>query len=351
MITTGGHLVNTSRTNSKITQRAVALVSSLLVTHGAVSEDKKSDPAIGAKPVLEDRYPERRTAFRDGVTGLADVTYSIISGFRPLTLDLYLPASKAEGGWPAIVYVHGGGWMSGHTRHSGAFENWPEVLASIASRGYVVASVNYRLSAEASFPAAAHDVKAAVRWLRANAQRYGIDTRRLGIWGGSAGGQLAALTGTSCGVMAHEPVAAQAKAPAQSDCVQAVVTWYGVFDFQPIVQSAEAVSPASKYLGCHFATCTESAIALASPIRHVDRSDPPFLLIHGALDKTVAVSQSERFHDALLAHGVKSQLLVLPNVDHSFIADTPRQTRTMSLRALQATIEFFDATLSSNSDR
>lgn len=304
-----------------------------------------SEPAIGTKAVLEDRYPERRIAFPGGVTGLPDLTYSTVSGFRPLTLDLYLPVGAVSGGAPVIVYVHGGGWTSGHTRHSGAFENWPGVLASLASKGYVVASLNYRLSGEAPSPAAEQDVKSAVRWLRANATRFGIDKRRIGIWGGSAGGQLAALAGTSCGVSALEPPVEEAKAPLESDCVQAVVAWYGVFDFTPLAKNASVPPNIARYLGCEAGGCTEESIALASAVRYVDGSDPPFLLIHGALDKTVAVAQSERFHAALQASAVKSQLIVLPDVDHSFVGNTAELTRNASLRALRATIDFFDATL------
>ncbi len=311
---------------------------------GALGAEIDEEPAVAARPVLEDRYPERRTTFPHGVTGIADVTYSVVSGFRPLTLDLYLPASKAEGGLPVIIYVHGGGWTGGHTRHSGAFENWPGVLASIAHRGYVVASLNYRLSAEAPSPAAEHDVKSAIRWLRVSSSRFGIDAQRIGIWGGSAGGQLAALAGTSCRVAALEPPTADAATSAMSDCVQAVVTWYGVFDFSPLVQTTTA-TPATRYLGCEPGRCSDEAVALASAIRHIDRSDPPFLLIHGALDKTVAASQSEKFHAALSAHGVKSQLLVLPDVDHSFVGSSEELTRAASLRALRATTDFFDATL------
>jgi acetyl esterase/lipase len=295
--------------------------------------------------VLEDRYPERRIAFPAGVTGLPDLTYSMVSGFRPLTLDLYLPASQRSGGAPVIIYVHGGGWTSGHTRHSGAFENWPGVLASIASRGYVVASLNYRLSGEAPSPAAEQDVKSAVRWLRYNAARFGVDKRRIGIWGGSAGGQLAALAGTSCGVAALEPAVADAKAPVESDCVQGVVAWYGVFDLAPLAKDVTAPPPVARYLGCDAGRCQDEKIALASAIRYIDKTDPPFLLIHGALDKTVAVSQSERFHAALQANAVKSQLIVLPDVDHSFVGNTAALTRDASLRALRATIDFFDATL------
>ena len=176
----------------------------------------------------------RRISGRRDQTSRSDVFDG--EGFRPLTLDLYLPASQVRGGAPVIIYVHGGGWTSGHTRHSGAFENWPGVLASLAGRGYVVASLNYRLSGEAPSPAAAQDVKSAVRWLRGNATRFGVDKRRIGISGGSAGGQLAALAGTSCGVAALEPPVADEKAPLESDCVQAVVAWYGVFDVAPLVK-------------------------------------------------------------------------------------------------------------------
>jgi acetyl esterase/lipase len=320
----------------------------LLLMSGAALGDTRSmsdEPAIGTKPVLEDRYPERRIAFPNGVNGLPDLTYSTVTGFRPLTLDLYLPAAQVSGGAPVIIYVHGGGWTSGHTRHSGAFENWPGVLASLAGRGYVVASLNYRLSGEAPFPAAEQDVKSAVRWLRANAVRFGIDKRRIGIWGGSAGGQLAALAGTSCGVQALEPLVADAKPPAESECVQAVVAWYGVFDFTPLASNGTAPPPVARYLDCEQGACTDEQISLASPIRYIDRSDPPFLLIHGALDKTVAPSQSEKFHAALLASAVRSQLLVLPDVDHSFVGSTAQLTRDASLRALHATIDFFDRTL------
>src|SRR4051812_14686555 len=194
---------------------AVLTLANGLALGDAPSTD--SEPAIGAKAVLEDRYPERRVAFPGGVTGLPDLVYSTVAGFRPLTLDLYLPPESVSGGAPVIIYVHGGGWTSGHTRHSGAFENWPGVLASLAGRGYVVASLSYRLSGEAPSPAAEQDVKSAVRWLRGNAARFGVDKRHIGIWGGSAGGQLAALAGTSCGVPALEPPPiVDAQAPPES---------------------------------------------------------------------------------------------------------------------------------------
>ena len=130
-----------------------------------------ADAPIAASPVLEDRYPRQPVMFGDDVESFADLVYSVQTGYRPLILDLYKPRAKAPAsGYPLVVYIHGGGWQSGHTRQSGAFANWPGVLASIAAKGYVVVSVEYRLSKEAPFPAALQDVKRAIRWVRANAQ-------------------------------------------------------------------------------------------------------------------------------------------------------------------------------------
>jgi acetyl esterase/lipase len=332
-----------------------------------------TQPAIAAKPVLDDRYPERRATFPDGVIGLADVTYSALAGYRPLTLDLYRPASISTAR-PLVIYVHGGGWQSGHTRHSGAFENWPQVLASIAARGYVVASLEYRLSGEAPFPAAIQDVKAAIRWLRTHAAEFGIDKRRAVIWGGSAGGQLAALAGTSCGVAALEPAGAgaaqrpepgaaeanAAKSPAEgvgtpeSDCVQAVIAWYGIFDFATLAGPAASAgglnandpsATPARYLGCALATCGPKAIAAAGAASYLDAKDPPVLMIHGVNDRTVPILQSRAFLAALRAKGIPAELIEIPGVDHSFIGATADATRAASLQALDKSLEFIDRTM------
>jgi acetyl esterase/lipase len=286
------------------------------------SAETTVDAAVAAKPVLDDRYPAVKVMFGSDVESYPDLVYSTLPGFRPLRLDLYRRGGTA-GPRPLVVYVHGGGWQSGHTRHAGAFANWPEVLASLARRGYVVASVEYRLSSEAKFPAAIDDVKKAIQWLRASAAKYAIDPKQVVIWGGSAGGQLAALAATSC----------------ESDCVQGLVAWYGVFELGEI---REPASPVAKYLGCAPGKCAETA-ALASPITHVDATDPPTLLIHGELDKVVPVSQSRTFDQALKAKGVASELIVIPGVDHSFIGASAEETRKASLLALTKTFEFIDS--------
>jgi len=174
------------------------------------------------------------------------------------------------------------------------------------------------------------------------------------IWGGSAGGQLAALAATSCKVESLAPVFTKEGKPdpqsplaLQSDCVQGLVAWYGVFDFvnaplgDPSKQSADPA--VEKYLGCIPADCRSTA-ELASPVTHLDKGDPPVLLIHGDLDKVVPVAQSQRFRDALLAKNIPTKFIQIEGVGHSFIGADMESTRRASLRALEATFEFIDAT-------
>jgi acetyl esterase/lipase len=317
-------------------------------------------PKINASPFLGDHYPPRRMEFPGGVIGFADVTYAVIPGFRPLTLDVYLaPKGRAAAsGSPLVLYIHGGGWANGHSRQSGAFDDWPLVLASLAARGYVVASLNYRLSSEAAFPAAIQDVKSSIRFLRAHATEYGIDPSKAIVWGGSAGGHLAALAATTCGVKELEPVAPPQVSPLpaqvspesaalaqQSDCVQGAVAWYGIFDFATMAGPSPRVSPPAiaKFLGC-IGVCASEKLQSASPEHFIKTDMPPFLLVHGAADKTVDPKQSTHFRDAVAGAGGRISLTMIPDVDHSFIGQTPEATREASLLALKRTFEFIDAT-------
>ncbi|HVF17408.1 MAG TPA: alpha/beta hydrolase [Steroidobacteraceae bacterium] len=308
-------------------------------------------PAVAAAPVLDDRYPRAEVAFAQGVTSLPDLIYSQPPGFRPLRLDLYKPKAASKTGYPLVVYIHGGGWQSGHTRHSGAFANWPSVLASLAAQGFVVVSIEYRLSSEATFPAAIQDVKTSIRWLRSKADEFSIDRKRAIVWGGSAGGQLAALAATSCNDQALAPLLTdvQAKLKNESDCVQGVVAWYGIFDFSSLPEfsgtnaTPNVKSAAAKYLDCQTSNCGER-LALASTSKRIGPSTPPVLLIHGDKDQVVPVDQSRSFHVALRAKNIPAELMVIEGVDHSFIGATPEQTRKASLDALSKTIAFIKST-------
>lgn len=297
------------------------------------------DFPVEAHPVLDDRYPDRVTHWPNGVTGLADVTYQVIPGYRPQAIDIYMPPPAASPR-PLILYIHGGGWVSGHTRQAGAFADFPAVLTRLASEGFVVASLEYRLAKEAPFPAQLQDARAALRFLKEHAARYGIDPARTGIWGGSAGGHLAALTALTCGVSTLD--APGTKAPAGSECVQAAVIWYGVFDFAALAASRPGGGDgaASLLLGCN-GPCLPEAYAAASPNTYIDPRDPPFLLIHGEDDKTVPVAQSHLAEQRLRSAGVPVAAITLPGVDHSFIGATIEQTRAASLRAVNATFDFF----------
>jgi acetyl esterase/lipase len=344
---------------SHATRNLLAAAWLALLAAGAVSAQS---PAVAARAVLDDRYPERRVSFPHGVVGLPDLVYAVLPGFRPLRLDLYEPPPGQPGPRPLVVFIHGGGWISGHTRHSGAFEDWPEVLGSLAAKGYVVASVEYRLSGEARFPAAIQDVKSAIRWLRAHFKEYGIDKSRIVVWGGSAGGQLAALAATSCGAQALEPPppASLPGSPppgprpqdSESDCVQGLIAWYGIFDFATLApqsgakarQVGAASSPPSRFLGCGLSSCPANVLESASAAHYASGSSPPTLLIHGVDDHSVPVQQSRDFKALLESKGVPVELVEIPGVDHSFVGPTAEATRAASLQALQKSFDFIDRT-------
>lgn len=289
-------------------------------------------------------WPETIAHFPGGVTATADIIYSQPLHYRPLRLDLYRPESR-KGPLPLIVHVHGGAWVTGTKRHGGPIKDFPAVLAQFAARGFVVASVEYRLDGEAHFPAAIQDVKSAIRFLRLHAKDYGIDPARVGIFGGSAGGQLSALASTSCGVEKLDPPAdaGTSGAAALSDCVQAGVSWYGVHDFATVPTPPGQTGPAP-YLGCE-GRCSKDILAFASPITYVDAKDPPMLLIHGLADTLVAVSQTQEFEAALKAAHVPVEAIYIPDVDHGFVGKTDADTARANARALAATLTFFEQRL------
>lgn len=310
----------------------LALLAAPLAGHAAPPRDFP----VAAAPVLEDRFPAQFVAFPGGVKAWRDVVYQQLAGYTPQVVDIYVPATP--GPHPLVLYIHGGGWIGGHTRHSGALANFPGVLAALAAEGFTVASLEYRLSGEAKFPAQLQDAKAALRFLGAHAAQYRIDPKRVGVWGGSAGGHLTALTALTCHDTSLDPAAAG------DVCPTAAVTWYGVYDFAGMTATPDGNSAGKKLLGCN-GECSEAAIRSVSPVTYVDVKDPPFLLIHGEADKTVPVAQSRLGEARLRAAGVPVETIYIPNVDHSFIGRTPAETREATLRATNATFDFFHAKL------
>lgn len=281
-------------------------------------------PALAAANKAPPPDLSQPVAFPGRVLVNPDLTYAQIDGFRPLTLDLYQIPAKEGPPRPAILFVHGGLWSKGDARHLPGFDDLPAILAALAAKNYVVASVNYRLAGEAHFPAAVQDVKSAVRWLRTHASDYGIDTTRVMVWGAEAGGQIAALVGASCGVGVFEPAAdAKSKAPMASDCVEGAVDWAGPVDlasWEPGDGQAQAVtsSPLGAYMGCEPIDCAPGVVKSASPISYLDTMTPPFLIQQGATDGLVPVAQSRALYDALQALHVPSTLVVYPEVGENF---------------------------------
>jgi acetyl esterase/lipase len=278
-------------------------------------------PVSEPRPSLQPKnYGPQRVSFGGGVSATFDVTYQTLKGFRPLTLDVYQPARRTYP-LPLVVFVHGGGFNGGDTRHAAGFEDFPGTLAALAAQGYVVASVNYRLSGEARFPAALLDVKAAIRWLRAHAADGDLDTTRVAVWGMASGGQLAALAGVTCGVPALEPADLDKDAP--SDCVQAVIDWYGAADMK-VADKPEtgftlpATSDGGAFLGCEPAACPPGLARLASPLSYISVTSPPFLIQHGAADGVVSPAQSQALLAALKERGVPAELVIYPGVGHDF---------------------------------
>jgi acetyl esterase/lipase len=299
---------------------------------------------IAVGEVTEDRYPQQSPAqqnvvFARGVVGIPGVVYSTGAGTVPLRLDLYLPPGPAATPRPVVVYIHGGEWVGGSRRASGAFADWPQALASLAARGFVVASIDYRLAPGATFPAAIIDVKDALRWLRSKAGVYGIDRARVLVWGADAGGQLAALAALSCGAAGLDRAAAAGPGAgaAESACAQAAVVWYGVGDFGPLREMRAANA---YFLGCQPQANCAPQRRLASPVSHIDQNTPPFLIIHGMTDLTFAVSQAKELNDRIKAAGGSVELVLLPDVGHGFVGQTPAATRDASQRAWDRTVDF-----------
>jgi acetyl esterase/lipase len=248
-----------------------------------------------------------------------DVPYAFQS--RKQKVDIYLPA-EGDGPFPVIAGIHGGAWQMGDKR-DGQLVPMLEGL----KRGYAVVSVGYRLSSDALFPSQIHDCKAAIRYVRANAARYHLDDQRIGVWGPSAGGHLAALIGTSAGVEELEDLSMGSFDV--SSQVLAVVDWCGPAESflrmdEELIESgigvpdhSEADSPESRLLGRKITEVPE-LVRFASPMTYITTDVPHFLIQHGSQDPVVPVQQSERFAAAIegVAGAGKVILEVFEGVGH-----------------------------------
>jgi acetyl esterase/lipase len=263
------------------------------------------------------------------VKRIDDLLYASPGG-ESLLLDLYLPNDGREP-WPVIVWLHGGGWRFGDRRLA------PDLSRYFAVRGFAMASIDYRLTTEAIFPSQIEDVKTAVRWLRANAPRYELDPGRIGLWGASAGGHLAALAATS-GPGVFET--SESEHAGHSSDVAAVVDGYGPTDFMrmdehrdpldrpsedpesltlpPGMRTAHANSFESLLVGGPIEEYPDR-VRLANPMTYDRPNLPPLLILHGLSDTTVPAHQSELLFEALAARGADVTLCLQEGLGHGFL--------------------------------
>ncbi len=250
-----------------------------------------------------------------GIKMEKDLSY-IPNGDEAQKLDLYLPEKAADKPLPLVVHIHGGGWVGG--------SKYPCAVAPMVLRGYAVASVEYRFSQKAIFPAQIQDCQAAIRWLRAHAKEYNLDTEHVGVVGGSAGGHLSALVGTAGGKDAFPKIGGNEE---QSDRVQAVCDIFGPADFSTVVQQAAddknvknifvfntPKDPYSSLIGTKLDDKPKADAV--SPVHYVTQDNPPFVILHGTHDTLVPYAQSEEFAAVLKEKGVAVWLQKLPGSGH-----------------------------------
>ena len=236
-----------------------------------------------------------------------DVVYATVEG-KPLALDLYVP-SRADAA-PLLVWVHGGAWSQGTKA------NPPR---HFIAHGIATASLDFRQSTEARFPAQVHDIKAAIRFLRARAQTYGYRADRIAIAGSSSGGHLAALVGVTTGHPALEGTVGDHRQ--ESSAVHAIVSYFGASNLQTILAQSTPFGlnmrrPALERLLGALPDEARELAKLASPVEHVDRQDPPLFLLHGDQDPQMPINQAHELHGAYERLGLDAQLRVLYGAAH-----------------------------------
>jgi acetyl esterase/lipase len=255
-------------------------------------------------------YADEPRLAADDITLLPNLQYR--DGVKACLLDLAMPKKSADKPRPAIVVIHGGGWLEGD-KSSFDVTQTPGNIIAFAKLGFVAVTINYRLSGEAPFPAALDDCRCAVRWLRANAAKYHVDPAHLGAWGNSAGGHLALLVG----MMPPESPDKQEPYADQSGQVQAVVSDSGPIDLLTQYEHKQLIGVIKKFMGGPPEGARKAEYQRASPVHYVSEKIPPLLLIYGAIDTQVDVLLTDQFVAAIGRAGAKDVSYIrLANVDH-----------------------------------
>ncbi|MFE4196747.1 alpha/beta hydrolase fold domain-containing protein [Paenarthrobacter sp. NPDC056912] len=276
-----------------------------------------------------------------------ELSYAIALGFRRLSMDVWLPRRNAGTAVPVVVWIHGGAFQLGDRRELPPTFAPDSVFRLLNEAGIACATVDYRHSLEAPFPAQLHDIKAAVRYLRHHADLLGIDANRIGAWGESAGGHLAALLGLTG---AREDLEGGLGVQGQPSSVSAVVDFYGVSsleDMPPMtaandfmgaallaaVPEGTSLRPETMLVG---GSDDPALLAAASPISYVTSDAAAFLLIHGDSDGLVPHAQSELLANALARAGVQQELVTINGADHCFFFAEDQLERI-----LESSVDFF----------
>lgn len=252
---------------------------------------------------------DRAENFAAGMEKVADLKYAEVDG-DALLLDLYLPENVEKP--PLVVWIHGGGWRAGSRK--------AVLLKEVVTHGYAMASISYRFTDKAIFPAQIHDCKGAIRWLRANAEEYGYNADTIIVAGSSAGGHLALLLGVSADVKELEGMVGGNLE--QSSRVQGIIDYYGPSDFalrgktQP--ERAYTTKSGSFALlgGLKHGEVIPELQKQASPAQYVSADDPPLLVFHGTNDKTVLLDQSERIVELYRSAELPAKLVILEGAGH-----------------------------------
>jgi acetyl esterase/lipase len=274
-----------------------------LAKHGYLQGKPTIAHPTGSKAVLFSEAapiptPQQPRPLPPNIRAERDIVYAKI-GDRELKLDIYLPNAESQTKRPLIVWIHGGAWRAGTK------EQTP--ILPLVQQGYAGASIGYRYTQEAPFPANVDDCKTALRWLRANAEKYNIDPTRIALWGSSAGGHLVAYLGTT----GDDPATR----------VQAVVDWFGptrvarMSHYPSAMDHDSPESPENQLIGALIQQNTELA-EKANPARYASKDDPPFFIQHGDADPLVPMEQSEILATALKAAGAQVEFEVLHGAGH-----------------------------------
>ncbi|GAA3678672.1 alpha/beta hydrolase [Arthrobacter ginkgonis] len=274
---------------------------------------------------------------RESAVFYENIPYAAEEGYRPQFLDLRVPAGTGPASpAPLIVWVHGGGWVYGSRRRQAPNLHAHRVVEQALDAGYAVALIDYRLAKEAAFPAQVLDIRAAIRWLRANASDYALDPARMALLGESAGAHLVLMHGL-CGSIDGDRNGRVGEHFDQSEDVQAIVEWYGpatlavpVAPAGPAAVSEENGTYTTSPVEILLASSSWSAEEL-SPLTHVRADAPPLFIAHGRQDRQVDVEQSRALYRAMLDAGAEVEYFETDG-DHVFTgADTLPEVMSRSL--------------------